>query len=92
MAAPVQQIPWRERPALRVLEIVAILGVSRSTVDRAIKTHGLRASHSLGVPLYPMSEVLRLLEALDLGDVTEATAEPASHGELIEVRQFIKKG
>ena len=91
MAAPEHYIPWRERPALRAGEIAEILGVSRSTADRAIKTHGLKVNRRLGVPLYPQSEVRRLLEALDLGEEFEAVTEPASHGELAEVRQFMEK-
>lgn len=91
MAAPEHHIPWRERPALRASEIAEILGVSRSTADRAIKAHGLKANRRLGVPLYPISEVLRLLEALDLGEEAGAPEEPATPGELAEVRQFLGK-
>lgn len=89
MVAPEYSIPWRQRPALRAGEIAEVLGVSRSTADRAIKAHGLKVNRSLGVPLYPLSEVLRLLEELDLGEEAQKPAEPATRGELAEIRDFM---
>ena len=65
---PESYIPWRERPALRHGDIASLLGVSLSTLYRAIRRHKLQPNRSLGVTLFPMSEVLRLFAALGLDE------------------------
>lgn len=84
------RIPWRERPALRVHEIAELLGVSRSTAQRAVEKFGLQANRRLGVVLYPISEVLRLLRELELDEDPKPIRPRFTRAQREEARRFIE--
>ena len=81
-------IPWRERPAIRTHELADLLGVSRSTVTRIAERHNLKPNRQLGVPLFAVSDVLRLLREVGLEQGEPVTKAPATRAELAELRRF----